>query len=541
MLDSITKGYLSLRPAAAAHTLARLDGRDTKALFEAMPRPLAAKVLEHMAPQSAGRCLAQLTAKTAGEILARTPVLAAAAALRVMDHRKVKALLELMPRHAAARLRLRLRYSERVIGSFVDADTVTLAPDLRVGDALRLLRRAARRLSEHPVSIAVPVWERLSPDIGIRAIDALSEAQGTELLSQMDPSRAAAFLSMRDAGAREKYLERLAQSQADDLRSILSYPVDSAGALMDPRVLLLRPDTMVREALARIRSLHRRGVRMLFVADAENRLQGQVEIQDIATATATTRLGEIQRPVRAVVNAVAPREEVVEILDRNRLTDLPVVDAEQRLIGVVRYRNLMAAAEDEATVAMQTMVGVSKDERALSGVSFAVRKRLPWLHINLATAFLAAAVVGLFEDMIAKYTALAILLPVVAGQSGNTGAQALAVTMRGLALREIRSRHWPRVVFKEMSVGFWNGIAIAATTSLGVWIWSGSEGLAGVIGVSMVLSMVIAGIFGAAIPLVLNSIGQDPAQSSSIVLTTVTDVAGFFSFLGIATLFSGLL
>jgi len=156
-------------------------------------------------------------------------------------------------------------------------------------------------------------------------------------------------------------------------------------------------------------------------------------------------------------------------------------------------------------------------------------------------AFLAAAVVGLFEGTIAKYTALAVLLPVVAGQSGNTGAQALAVTMRGLALREIRVQQWPRIVFKEMSAGFWNGIAVAATTSLGVWVWSGSAGLAGIIGVSMILSMVIAGIFGAAIPLVLTAIGQDPAQSSTIVLTTITDVTGFFSFLGIATLFSGLL
>jgi magnesium transporter len=242
-----------------------------------------------------------------------------------------------------------------------------------------------------------------------------------------------------------------------------------------------------------------------------------------------------------VVNAIAPREEVVDIIEQYQLTDLPVIDAEDRLIGAVRYRNLMAAAEDEATVAMQTMVGVSKDERALSNVSFAVRKRLPWLHINLATAFLAAAVVGLFENTIAQYTALAVLLPVVAGQSGNTGAQALAVTMRGLALREIRVRQWPRVVFKEASAGFWNGVAIAATTSLGVWIWSGSEGLAGIIGVSMILSMVIAGIFGAAIPMLLTAARQDPAQSSSIVLTTVTDVTGFFSFLGIATLFSNLL
>ena len=149
--------------------------------------------------------------------------------------------------------------------------------------------------------------------------------------------------------------------------------------------------------------------------------------------------------------------------------------------------------------------------------------------------------VGLFEETIARYTALAVLLPVVAGQSGNTGAQALAVTMRGLALREIRTRQWFRVCFKEMNVGAFNGIAVALTTSLGVLAWSRSFGLALVIGSSMVLSMVAAGLSGAGVPLVLTALGQDPAQSSSIVLTTITDVVGFFSFLGIATLLAGLL
>ena len=413
-------------------------------------------------------------------------------------------------------------------------------------DAVRLLEREspadiAEVLTQQPISVTAPVWERLSPDIAIGAIEALSEAQALDVLQHIDPTRTAAMLSARDVERRNRFLDLLPEVEAEELRAILSYPADSAGALMDPRVLLLRADTTVREALTRIRAQKRRGIRRLFIVDADNRLEGQVDIQDVATASANTILEEIQRPVVAVVNAIAPREEVVDTIEQFQLTDLPVVDAEDRLIGVVRYRNLMAAAEDEATVAMQTMVGVSKDERALSNVSFAVRKRLPWLHINLATAFLAAAVVGLFENTIAQYTALAVLLPVVAGQSGNTGAQALAVTMRGLALREIRVRQWPRVVFKEASAGFWNGVAIAATTSLGVWIWSGSEGLAGVIGVSMILSMVIAGICGAAIPMILTAARQDPAQSSSIVLTTVTDVAGFFSFLGIATLFSSLL
>jgi magnesium transporter len=174
-------------------------------------------------------------------------------------------------------------------------------------------------------------------------------------------------------------------------------------------------------------------------------------------------------------------------------------------------------------------------------VTFAVRKRLPWLQINLATAFLAASVVGLFEETIARFTALAVLLPVVAGQSGNTGAQSLAVTMRGLTLHEIGLRQWARVLAKESTVGLMNGVAVALVTMAGVYVWSGNPGLAMVIGLAMVLSMTIAGVAGASVPLVLSAVGQDPAQSSSIVLTTVTDVMGFFSFLALAQAFSSLL
>ena len=148
MLDSVTKAYIALHPAAAARTLVRLDIREIKATFEAMARPLAANLLEHMTPASAGRCLAQLTAKTGGEILARMPVLPAAAALRLMQRDQVKELLAVMPRPLAARLRLRLRYSETVIGAFVDAEVVTFMPDHRVGDALRLCRRTGQRTGQ---------------------------------------------------------------------------------------------------------------------------------------------------------------------------------------------------------------------------------------------------------------------------------------------------------------------------------------------------------------------------------------------------------
>ncbi|MCB0580274.1 MAG: magnesium transporter [Phaeodactylibacter sp.] len=171
----------------------------------------------------------------------------------------------------------------------------------------------------------------------------------------------------------------------------------------------------------------------------------------------------------------------------------------------------------------------------MSKVSFAVRKRLLWLQVNLATAFMALVAVGFFEDTIAEITILAVFLPVVAGQSGNTGSQALAVTMRGLALREIRISQWFKVAKKEIMVGFINGLAVAFTTGVIVYFWASSFGIALVIAISMVLSMMIAGFSGAGIPMALKAAGQDSATSSSIILTTVTDICGFLSFLGLAT------
>jgi len=158
------------------------------------------------------------------------------------------------------------------------------------------------------------------------------------------------------------------------------------------------------------------------------------------------------------------------------------------------------------------------------------------LQINLFTAFMAAAIVGAFADMISSYTALAVLLPVVAGQSGNTGAQALAVVMRGLTLHEISLSHWRRVLGKETLVGLLNGLGVALTSALVVYVWSGSLGLTSIVALAMIVSMIVAGVAGAIVPLMLARFGQDPAQSSSIILTTITDIAGFFSFLSIASL-----
>lgn len=400
---------------------------------------------------------------------------------------------------------------------------------------------AAKLLAAQAPHAALRGWQALAPDVALQVLELLPATLALHLLAEAEPVASVAVLTQLDAQSRDAWLKRLNAEVAHELRDLLAYPEDCAGRMMDPRVSPLRSGMTVAEAIERLRQIRRRGLRELFVVDDEGRLSGRVEVQDLALAAPELPLADITRGVVAMVRDLDPREEVVETLQAHPITALPVVNLSGRFIGTIRQAELMAAVEEETSLDIQTMVGASPDERALSPPSFAVRKRLPWLQINLLTAFLAAAVVGLFESTIAQFTALAVLLPVVAGQSGNAGAQALAVTMRGLVLREISLRHWPAVLGKEALTGLVNGMAVAATTGVGVYAWSRSLPLVGVIMLAMVISMFAAGLAGALVPMLLRRFGQDPATASSIILTTVTDVVGFFSFLGIAVLFSPLL
>jgi magnesium transporter len=399
----------------------------------------------------------------------------------------------------------------------------------------------ASLLGTQPARIAARPWRRLPPDIAQAVLARMDDATVRIFLGDAPAAASAAVLAQCDQETRERTLALLDLPDARELRELLAYPDATAGRLMDPVISPVRHDLTVEETLSRLRGIRRRGLRELFVVDAEDRLAGRVEIQELAIADRAAPLASLIRPPLAVVQALDPREEVVEILQRQPITELPVIGADGRFLGVIRQAALVSAVEQETSVDIQTMVGASRDERALSGSLFAVRKRLPWLQLNLLTAFVAASIVGMFESTIARFTALAVLMPVVAGQSGNAGAQALAVTMRGLVLREVGLRQWPHLLWKEAGVGFVNGLAIAATTSLGVWIWSRSVGLVAIIAAAMVISMSIACVAGAMVPILLRRFGLDPATASAIFLTTVTDICGFLSFLGIATLLSGML
>ena len=395
-------------------------------------------------------------------------------------------------------------------------------------------------LSELPNYGAKAIFFKFNPDTITELVSNMDDTMFVQLFEKVNTHLGARLLSRLDRTEADGKLSLLPDLVSREIRDYLNYRPGTAGHLMETNVITFFRENSVDDVLHRIRKLGDRNVAVIFLVDHEGKLLGKVPVQLIAISQPTLVLEDLM-DVAPFIDAMASREEVLRLMEKENLLQIPVTDVNHYLLGVIRNDALVSASKKEITEDLQAMFGAGREEQALSKISFAVRKRLPWLQVNLATAFLASMVVGLFEDTIAKITILAIFLPVVAGQSGNTGSQALAVTMRGLALKEIRISQWFKVARKEIMVGLINGIAVALTTGIIVYFWSSSFGIAIVIGISMVISMIIAGFAGAVIPMALKAIGQDPATSSSIILTTVTDICGFLSFLGLATALASVL
>ena len=402
------------------------------------------------------------------------------------------------------------------------------------------VERILHYLQGIPTESALEVFARLNPDIAAEVLQEMENELFIQLFNRIDTHLGARLLSRLDNEEVHKKLSLLPVLKSRELNEFMTYKPDSAGFLMEAAVTSFYGENTVKDVLKRIRKLVDREINSVYIIDEAGNLLGELSLQLIAVSLPGQKVKNLMQTSLGV-NVYASREDVVEIMEKGNFLQIPVIDVNNKLIGVIRHEALMNASKQEATEDIQAMFGAGREEQALSKISVAVKSRLPWLHVNLATAFLASVIVGLFEDTIAKITILAVFLPVVAGQSGNTGSQALAVTMRGLALREIRISQWLRVARKEIMVGLINGIVVAFVTSLIVFFWASSAGIAIVIGASMIISMMIAGFSGAIIPVALKSLGQDPATSSSIILTTVTDICGFLSFLGLASALSGVL
>lgn len=395
-------------------------------------------------------------------------------------------------------------------------------------------------LNELPLTSAKEVFTRLNPDVASEVLMKMGDDLFLQLYSDIDTHLGARLLSRLDKKYANQKISVLPPLKARELNEFMSYKPDTAGYFMETAVTIFYPENTVGDVLERMRKTRNRRITSIYITEESGILAGRIPLELIAISQPEEKLADLMQPAMAIT-AFDSVAEVLGLLEKGNLLQIPITDVNNKLLGVIRNHALINVTKQESTVDMQAMFGAGREEHALSKVSFAVKKRLPWLQINLATAFLASLVVGLFEDTIARITILAVFLPVVAGQSGNTGSQALAVIIRGLALREVSISQWFRVARKELMVGLINGIVVAITTGTIVYFWASSFGIALVIAISMVVSMMIAGFSGAVIPMALKAIGQDPATSSSIILTTVTDICGFLSFLGLATALASVL
>jgi len=365
-----------------------------------------------------------------------------------------------------------------------------------------------------------------------RTLQGVRTAVATDILSHFDPPR------------REAILAQLPPELARQWAFNLTFEDETVGRLMEPARAVFRPEQTVGQAVEVLRGLVKNAfVTYSFVQDARGRLIGVVTFRDLLMSDDTGTLGAIMLTNPFTLKpGMALREAWKAVLNRH-FPEYPVCDADGRLVGLVRGSALFEEQAVEISAQAGTMVGVDKEERLATPWQRSLKFRHPWLQLNLVTAFLAAAVVGAFQGTIDRLVILAMFLPVLAGQSGNTGCQALAVALRGLTLGELQPGRERGLVLKEGLLGLLNGALVGVSAGLGMYFVARGQGnpaaltLAVVVWVAMIGSCVISGVAGAIIPLLLRRAGADPATASSIFLTTATDVASMGMLLGLATIF----
>jgi magnesium transporter len=437
---------------------------------------------------------------------------------------RVAALIE--ANDAAALLDLVGEWHESDLGDVLAALDPPLRPRLV---ALLGARFNFKTLTQVDHAVRGEILEELAPEAVVSGIRELATDDAVSILEDLPKDR------------QKDILERLPHAERVALARSLEYPEDSAGRRMQTEYIAVRPDATVGQTIDYMRETPDLPDRFyqIFVTEPDHRLRGAVALDRLLRAKRPVPIAELMDEDVHRLRATDDQEEVARLFERYDLIAAPVVDEAERLVGVITVDDVVDVIEEEAEEDIKALGGVRGEELS-DPVWTVARRRFNWLLVNLATAFLASSVLGLFEGQLQKMVALAVLAPIVASQGGNAATQTMTVVVRALAVRELSSANAWRTILREALVGIVNGVAFAVITGAAAFAWFRVPQLGLVIGLAMLCNLIAGALGGILIPLALDRSGADPAVSSGVFVTTVTDVVGFFSFLGIATLWFGL-
>jgi magnesium transporter len=393
-------------------------------------------------------------------------------------------------------------------------------------------------LVERNPRLAMETVSEMGPEPGAQLLTGRSAEEIAKLLQELPSDDAAALIDYLPEELSQEVLELMRRRESQQVESLLEYGEQTAGRIMNPSVFALNEDLTVGEAITALQSS--RDVEMVFylyVVDARRHLVGVTSLRRLLLVSPETPLKRIMTPEVISVRVDTDQEEVARQVASYNLLAVPVVDEENKLEGIITVDDVIDVIKDEATEDLYRLAGVAGDERVATPPFEALRKRLPWLGVNLVTAFVAASVVALFEGTISRVTALAVFMPIVAGMGGNAATQTLTVIVRGIALGELSWQNARKALLKEMAIGLGSGLTLGVVAAGVAWIAKGQPMIGLLLALAMVCNMLVATIAGTLVPLGLKAMRVDPALASAVFITTFTDVVGFASFLGFATVF----
>ena len=393
-------------------------------------------------------------------------------------------------------------------------------------------------LVERNSRLAMETLSELGPETGAHLLAGRSAEEIAKLVQELPSDDAAALIDNLPEELSAAVLELMGRKESGEVENLLEYPEQTAGRIMNPHVFALAEDMTVGEAITALQGS--RDVEMVFylyIVDSRGHLVGVTSLRRLLLVSPETPLKRIMAPDPVSVRVDTDQEEVARLVASYNLLAIPVVEESNKLVGVITVDDVIDVIKDEATEDLYRLAGVAGDERVFTPAGESLRKRMPWLIVNLATAFLAAAVVSLFETTIDTWVALAIFMPIVAGMGGNAATQTLTVIIRGIALGELTWANSRKALIKNLLVGVSNGVVTGIIAAIVAWVSYGDFRVGIILALAMIINLFVAGLVGTLIPLGLKALKIDPALASTVFITTFTDVCGFASFLGLAALY----